>query len=64
MPAEFWRHVDDLVLRGLALDAENRFQNAGEWIDRLNEIDARLKIARQPSLLERAAGPNARSAAP
>lgn len=55
MPAEFWRHVDDLVLRGLALDAENRFEDAGEWIDRLNEIDARLKIAPQPSLLERAA---------
>lgn len=55
MPAEFWRHVDAVIVRGLALDAENRFANPREWIDRLNEIDARLKLTSEPGLLERVA---------
>ncbi len=55
LPAEFWRHVDAVVLRGLALDAEKRFDNPREWIDHLNEIDARLKLVPSPGLLERAA---------
>lgn len=53
MPAEFWRLVDEAVMCGLAVDAKNRFDSTHSWIELLNEIDARLKIAAPPGLLAR-----------
>ena len=55
MPAEFWRSVDETVLRGLSLETENRFAKPHEWIDALNRIDARLKLDPPTNLLQRAA---------
>lgn len=45
MPVDFWRRVDELVLKGLAFDPNQRFGDSRSWLAVLNEIDARLTLA-------------------
>jgi serine/threonine protein kinase len=54
VPRDLWKRIDAVLRRGLELDAGNRFANTNEWIDELNDIDARFRIRPSPGLMTRA----------
>ncbi len=55
LPRFFWEKVDAVVAKGLALDPDARFGTTREWVHRLNEIDAELKLCDRDGLLISAA---------
>jgi serine/threonine protein kinase len=53
LPYSLTRNLDRVVLRGLALDPENRFPNRHAWLDELFRLHAASRFPPQPTLVER-----------
>lgn len=44
LPQDIWSEIDRVVLRGLALDAANRYPGRSAWLADLDAIDAMMKL--------------------
>lgn len=44
MRDEFWRRIDQILARGLALQPKDRFANADAWLTEIESLNAMLKL--------------------
>lgn len=48
-----WRRIDNLICRGLALDADDRFPQKREWLDAWDETNGHLRRKDEPGVFQR-----------